>query len=146
MLCYSKQEALQKNKEEEGPSHRRSMDAETKNKQSPPSKSVKSDEDVDLMSLMDKIPSDMKLTRAQFEQLLRAHKASNAKREPSPAPSNTSSKESKSRGRQRSRSPNVSVRLKLGMFNLSVVNVKILKQIYAEVATKWKVVTMSLLF
>ena len=115
MLSYSKRESVSASREDESSSRKRSLESDVKESLLPPPKVVKNEEDVDLIGLMEKIPSDMKLTRAQFEQLLRAHKASNARREPSPALSSTSSKDSRSRGRQRSRSPNISVRVKAGM-------------------------------
>lgn len=61
---------------------------------SPPPKASKQDsEDTGFIDLLSRIPRDVKLTRAQFEELMNAHKA---KQSPSSGLSSTSSRESKS--------------------------------------------------
>lgn len=59
---------------------------------SPPVKSSKNiEEDTGFHDLLSRIPRDVKLTRAQFEELMKAHKA---KHELSPALSNAPARES----------------------------------------------------
>lgn len=54
----------------------------------PPKSSRKSEPDSDLQDLISQIPKNMKLTRAQFEELLQVHKA---RREASPVKERTPS-------------------------------------------------------